>query len=52
MERAGLATAEELNPGLSALEEAEIIRPVTGPIVPQGGRPQPLFTVNPAILRR
>lgn len=52
MERAGLATAEELNPGLSALEEAEIIRPVTGPIVPQGGRPQRLFTVNPVILRR
>ena len=52
LERAGLATAGELNPGLAALEEADIIRPVTGPTVPQGGRPQRLFTVNPAILRR
>lgn len=52
LERAGLATAEELNPGLSALEEADIIRPVSGPVLPQGGRPQRLFTVNPAILRR
>ncbi|QDL91006.1 hypothetical protein FDP22_03905 [Paroceanicella profunda] len=52
MERAGIATAEDLNPGLAALEEADIIRPVEGPTSPQGGRPQRLFTVNPAILRR
>ncbi len=34
MERSGIATVEELNPGLGALEEADIIRLVTGPIGP------------------
>jgi hypothetical protein len=48
-ERSGLATAEELNPGLAALEEAEIIRPVPSLSAPQGGRPSRLFAVNPRI---
>lgn len=51
LERVGLANAEDLNPGLAALEEADIIRAVPPSPMPQGGRPQRLFTVNPAILR-
>ena len=35
---------------LALLEDGECIRPVDPPANPQGGRPQRLFTVNPAIL--
>lgn len=48
-ERAGLATAEDLNPGLAALEEADIIRSVPPLIAPKGGRPARLFAVNPGL---
>ncbi|TNC61329.1 YfjI family protein [Rubellimicrobium roseum] len=50
-ERAGLATAEDLNPGLNVLEEVDIIHTVGVPPGPQGGRPQRLFNVNPALHR-
>ena len=50
LERAGLGTAPELNPALALLVEGECIRPLDPPANPKGGRPQRLFTVNPAIL--
>jgi hypothetical protein len=50
LERAGLATAAELDPALSLLEDADCIKAVVLPVQPQGGRPSRLFTVNPALL--
>ncbi|EXL03877.1 YfjI family protein [Brucella anthropi] len=47
--REGISSADDLNPALRVLEEADIVRPVVGPVAPQGGRPARLFTVNPAI---
>ncbi len=52
LERAGLATAAELDPALSLLEDADCIRAVLQPAQPQGGRPSRLFTVNPALLAK
>ncbi len=49
--RTGLSTVAELNPALTALEEAEILRPASGPAVVQSGRPPRLYAVNPAVLR-
>jgi predicted phosphoribosyltransferase len=49
LERAGLATAEELAPALAALEDAGLIRPVAAPRQPQGGRPQRRYEVHPAM---
>lgn len=49
LDRSGLATAAELNPALALLEEGECIRLVDPPSSPQGGRPQRLFLVNPAL---
>lgn len=49
LDRSGLATAAELNPALAFLEEGECIRMVAPPSNPQGGRPQRLFLVNPAL---
>lgn len=49
LDRSGLATAAELNPALALLEEGECIRLVEPPANPQGGRPQRLFLVNPAL---
>lgn len=49
LDRSGLGTAAELNPALAALEDADCIRPVDPPANPQGGRPQRLFLVNPAL---
>jgi hypothetical protein len=49
LERAGLATAEELNPALGTLEDAGIIRPVAAPPRPQGGRPQRRYEAHPAL---
>lgn len=51
MDRAGLSKADEINPALAALEEAEIIRDVSAPSGPKGGRPSRLFAVNPGIFR-
>ncbi len=52
LERAGLATAAELDPALLLLEDADCIRAVVQPAQPQGGRPSRLFTVNPALLAK
>jgi hypothetical protein len=49
LDRSGLGTAAEINPALAALEDGECIRPIDPPANPQGGRPQRLFMVNPAI---
>jgi len=49
LDRSGLGTAADLNPALAALEDADCIRPVDPPANPQGGRPQRLFLVNPAL---
>lgn len=50
LERAGLATAAELDPALTVLEDADCIKAVVQPAPPQGGRPPRLFIVNPALL--
>jgi hypothetical protein len=49
LDRSGLGTASELNPALARLEEGDGIRPIDPPQNPQGGRPQRLFLVNPAL---
>jgi hypothetical protein len=49
LERAGLATAEELAPALAALEDAGIIRPAAAPPRQQGGRPQRRYELHPAL---
>ena len=47
--RSGLGGKAELDPALVLLIEGECIRPVDVPVNPQGGRPQRLFVVNPAL---
>ena len=49
MQRAGLGSMAEINPALAALEEADLLRPVSEPAGPNGGRPVRLFAVNPAV---
>lgn len=49
LDRSGLGAAAELNPALAMLEEGECIRLVDPPTNPQGGRPQRLYLVNPAL---
>ncbi len=49
LDRAGLGGKAELDPALALLTEGECIRPVDPPTNPQGGRPQRLFLVNPAL---
>ena len=51
LDRKGLSTATELNPALTALTEADAIRPIEGEPGPRGGRPAKLYAVNPAVLR-
>lgn len=51
LDRTGLGSKAELDPALSALEDGECIRPVDAPQNPQGGRPQRLYAVNPALHR-
>lgn len=48
--RQGLGTAAELNPALTALEEADVICAVEAQPGPHGGRPARTFAVNPAVL--
>ena len=50
LDRAGLGTAAELNPTLTLLTDGDCIRLADRPTNPQGGRPQRLFMVNPALL--
>lgn len=49
LDRAGLGSKAELDPALALLTDGDCIRPIDPPANPQGGRPQRLFTVNPAI---
>ncbi len=50
LDRAGLGNKAELDPALAMLTDGDCIRPVEPPANPQGGRPQRVFIVNPAIL--
>lgn len=50
LDRAGLGTKAELDPALALLTDGDCIRPIEPTVNPQGGRPQRLFAVNPAIL--
>lgn len=49
LDRAGLGTKAELDPALMLLTDGDCIRPIELPANPQGGRPQRLFLVNPAL---
>ena len=49
-EQAGLHPAEELDPVLRRLEEADCIRSVEIPAGPNGGRPEKRYLVNPTLL--
>jgi len=49
LDRSGLGTKAELDPALALLEDGDCIRPIAPTVNPQGGRPQRLFTVNPAL---
>jgi len=49
LDRSGLGTKAELDPALALLEDGDCIRLVEPTVNPQGGRPQRLFTVNPAL---
>lgn len=48
--RSGLGSKAELDPALATLEDGDCIRSVEATANPQGGRPQRLFAVNPALL--
>ena len=49
MEKAGLSTKADLDPALSVLEEASIIRRVEDPKAAKGGAPRRLYAVHPLI---
>ncbi|SOC04751.1 DUF3987 domain-containing protein [Rhodobacter maris] len=49
LDRAGLATAAELDPALVILTEGDCIRAIEQPANPKGGRPPRQFAVNPAV---
>lgn len=49
LDRAGLGSKAELDPALVLLIDGDCIRPIDPTVNPQGGRPQRLFAVNPAI---
>ena len=51
LDRSGLGTKAALDPALTLIEEGDVIRAVQVPPGPQGGRPQRLFIVNPALHR-
>ena len=51
LDRQGLTRAADLNPALTVLEEADVIRSVEGEAAPRAGRPTRLFAVNPTVLR-
>jgi hypothetical protein len=50
LDRAGLRTADEINPALARLQEADCIRSIEYQTGARGGRPPRLYEVNPAIL--
>ncbi|MCA0857281.1 DUF3987 domain-containing protein [Phaeobacter italicus] len=49
MERGGLSTMQEINLGIQALEEADIVRAVPTQASAKGGRPKRLYDVNPVL---
>jgi len=49
LDRAGLGSKAQLDPALALLTDGDCIRPIDPPVNPQGGRPQRLFLVNPAL---
>lgn len=49
MQRKGLDSMAAINPALSALQDADLIRPVAEQKGQQGGRPARRFLVNPAL---
>lgn len=49
MERGGLSTMQEINLGIQALEEADLIRAAPTQASTKGGRPKRLYDVNPAL---
>lgn len=51
LERSELTSKEALEPALTALEDGECIRRIEVPANPNGGRPQRLYSVNPALHR-
>jgi hypothetical protein len=51
LDRQGLSSKAKRDPALAALEDGECIRPVETPPNPQGGRPQRVYSVNPALHR-
>jgi len=51
LDRSGLGSKDELNPALALLEDGDCIRPVAPTVNPQGGRPERLLIVNPALHR-
>lgn len=51
LDRPGLSSKDTLDPALAALEDGECVRPVDTLPKPQGGRPQRLYAVNPALHR-
>ncbi len=50
LDRSGLGSKAALDPALTLLTDGDCIRQIDPSVNPQGGRPQRLFTVNPAIL--
>ena len=48
--RIGLATSEQIDPALKELEDADVVRLVTLPAGPRGGRPKRMYAVNPQVL--
>ena len=49
MQRKGLDSMAAINPALSALEDADLIRAIPEQIAAQGGRPARRYLVNPAL---
>jgi hypothetical protein len=50
LDRTGLGTKAALDPALEMLLDGDVVRAVQVPAGPQGGRPQRLYAVNPAII--
>ena len=51
LNRPGIGSSDELNPAISALEEADIIQALPAPPNPGRGRPVRMFAVNPALFK-
>ncbi|MGB4952252.1 MAG: DUF3987 domain-containing protein [Rhizobiaceae bacterium] len=49
LDRSGLGSKTEIDPALALLNDGDCIRPIDPTPNPKGGRPQRLFSVNPAI---